>query len=307
MYAPAISETMCDEERSLTKAETNAGPRVNGCNYCAIRGGDGGAREPVFERIGSEMHLGGYTSRQQEAVHIAVTEAVANAYRHGNRRDPEKVIHLWYTVDAARVWIRVADDGRGFDVDGVPDPTAAENLRRPSGRGLFLMRHFVDLVEYNGCGNVVTLVKYRSGSEPIDGSKTTSPAGVTVMLVDGEAIVRRGLRREMKNGSGLTVVGETGDPRRAEELLESLAPVVVLLDLGHPPADGIDVIRRIRERDASVRIVCYSIDASPALAAAALAVGASAYLFKNRLYDEVREAIGRVLCGQTFVSPQIKA
>ena len=57
----------------------------------------------------------------------------------------------------------IADEGRGFDVGAVPDPTAPENLARPSGRGIFLMKTFLDDVRYNEAGNEVTLLKRRPG------------------------------------------------------------------------------------------------------------------------------------------------
>lgn len=119
------------------------------------------AQQTVCREILRGMQLADYTLREQTAVQIGLTEALANAFRHGNASDPSKTVDLSYAVDETRVWIRVADEGPGFALDQVPDPTAPENLSRPSGRGLLLMRSFMDEVKYNDAGNVVTMVKYR--------------------------------------------------------------------------------------------------------------------------------------------------
>ena len=108
------------------------------------------------------MRDAGFSDRDQFAVQLAFAEAVANAVRHGNGSDPHKHVHLRFAVDSQRVWIRVEDEGIGFAVDRVPNPTLTENLERPCGRGLFLIRSYMDTVEHNDCGNVVTMVKCRS-------------------------------------------------------------------------------------------------------------------------------------------------
>jgi serine/threonine-protein kinase RsbW len=66
-------------------------------------------------------------------------------------------------VTAERVLAEVEDEGPGVDPKSVPDPRDPENLERPGGRGLLLMRHYMSSVHYSGRGNVVTLCQYRSG------------------------------------------------------------------------------------------------------------------------------------------------
>ena len=94
---------------------------------------------------------------------VGVTEALANAMIYGNRRDPEKHVHVEVTVDSARCCIQVADQGAGFDPGCVPDPTAPGNRERTGGRGLFLLRRLMDEVHFNECGNAVRLVLHREG------------------------------------------------------------------------------------------------------------------------------------------------
>ena len=92
----------------------------------------------------------------------ALREAVANAVRHGNRKDPARVVRVACTIENSRVTIRVEDEGDGFDPNDIPDPTDPENLLRPSGRGIFYMRQFMNRVDFStapGGGTTVVMVK----------------------------------------------------------------------------------------------------------------------------------------------------
>jgi len=74
-----------------------------------------------------------------------------------------ETVRLAYHVSPERVEIRVADEGAGFDPASVPDPTADENLMRPCGRGIMLMRSYMDEVTFSPVGNEVHMVKCRTG------------------------------------------------------------------------------------------------------------------------------------------------
>jgi serine/threonine-protein kinase RsbW len=78
----------------------------------------------------------------------ALREALANAVRHGNRQNPDQVVRVFFTIEDSTATIRVEDEGDGFDPADVPDPTTPENLLRPSGRGIFYMRQFMNRVEF---------------------------------------------------------------------------------------------------------------------------------------------------------------
>lgn len=95
-------------------------------------------------------------------VDIAVREAVANAIKHGNRQDPTKRVEVDLGLDGESLVIRVEDEGAGFEPGEVSNPLAPENLLKPSGRGIFYMRSFMDEVQYGlrpEGGTVVTLRK----------------------------------------------------------------------------------------------------------------------------------------------------
>jgi serine/threonine-protein kinase RsbW len=81
-------------------------------------------------------------------IHLAAEEAVVNAIRHGNGFDHQKQVHIVCKLSPQRLWLEIADEGTGFDPDLVPDCTQQENLHRPSGRGVMLMRNYMSRVEY---------------------------------------------------------------------------------------------------------------------------------------------------------------
>ena len=95
--------------------------------------------------------------RLQFNLRTALAEVLANAIAYGNCHDPRKQVTVDITCRDAGVRIVVADDGAGFDPLQIPDPTAPQNLSREDGRGLFVLRHLVDRVEFNERGNSVCL------------------------------------------------------------------------------------------------------------------------------------------------------
>jgi serine/threonine-protein kinase RsbW len=91
---------------------------------------------------------------------IAVTEAVNNAIKHGNGGNSSKNILLNLTLNEKLLKFVIKDEGSGFDHNELPDPTAPENLEKPGGRGIFLMKHLSDEVEFRENGKTVELSFY---------------------------------------------------------------------------------------------------------------------------------------------------
>jgi len=91
---------------------------------------------------------------------IAVTEAVNNAIKHGNKSNSGKNVSLALTLSEGMIKFKVEDEGTGFDYHNLPDPTAPENLEKPGGRGIFLMKHLADEVDFSEEGRVVELSFY---------------------------------------------------------------------------------------------------------------------------------------------------
>ena len=108
----------------------------------------------------------GYPEASSFALRLAFEEAVINAFRHGHRGlPPDATIRLAWTVDRNRAVISVTDQGPGFEPDDVPDPTLEQNLERPTGRGIMLMKAYVTEVRYEGRGNQVTMIYDRAAEE----------------------------------------------------------------------------------------------------------------------------------------------
>jgi serine/threonine-protein kinase RsbW len=94
---------------------------------------------------------------------MAVRESMVNAVVHGNRYSANKKVRFSVESDGERFTVRIADEGDGFDFSGLPDPRSPENLMSSSGRGIFLVRSFMDEFEIRRlepAGTEVTLVKY---------------------------------------------------------------------------------------------------------------------------------------------------
>lgn len=91
---------------------------------------------------------------------IAVTEAVNNAIKHGNKGQSTKNVTLALSLEEGLIKFKVEDEGIGFDFHNLPDPTAPENLEKPGGRGIFLMKHLSDEVDFKEQGRVVELSFY---------------------------------------------------------------------------------------------------------------------------------------------------
>ena len=119
---------------------------------------------PHMQRILAELRRLGWQGRDLFGVELALEESLSNAIRHGNRLDESKQVTLECKASQNRFWLRVCDEGPGFQPQLVPDCTSDENLECPGGRGLALIKAYMTHVEYNECGNCVTMEKTRSSA-----------------------------------------------------------------------------------------------------------------------------------------------
>ncbi len=117
------------------------------------------AARRLAEEILGQVQTCGCSEEVCFAIRLALEEALSNAIKHGNRFDRRKKIHVSARIAPDRADITVADEGEGFDPALVPDPTADENLEKPCGRGIMLMRAYMDEVKYNDQGTKVRMVK----------------------------------------------------------------------------------------------------------------------------------------------------
>jgi serine/threonine-protein kinase RsbW len=109
----------------------------------------------------------GFDEDEVPNIAMAVREAAINAVVHGNAYDAAKHITASFESTAGSIVIRIADQGPGLDPDTVPDPLAPENILRGSGRGIFLIRAFMDEVNFRQLhpGTELTLIKRRTPAQ----------------------------------------------------------------------------------------------------------------------------------------------
>ena len=105
----------------------------------------------------------------EDALHwvdVSVREAVANAIKHGNRQSPDKRVQVDFAELEGEVVIQVRDEGEGFSPEELDNPLAPENLTKPSGRGIFFMKSFMDGIEYGAGPEGGTMVTLRKRIQP---------------------------------------------------------------------------------------------------------------------------------------------
>ena len=116
------------------------------------------ARE-VQERIIGLMEQNAWPMRECFGVRLALEEAMVNAIKHGNRMESYKQVFIACELTAEEIMVVIEDQGEGFKPEDVPDPTEDENLENPGGRGIMLIRSFMNAVAYNDRGNRLTMIK----------------------------------------------------------------------------------------------------------------------------------------------------
>ncbi len=124
------------------------------------------AARRLTEEILGRAEAVGYGEDDRFAIRLALEEALINAIRHGNKFDHARKVTVSADIGAKRTTITVCDEGAGFDPAAVPDPTVDENLEKPCGRGIMLMRAYMDEVSYNTRGNEVRMAKRRCSGLP---------------------------------------------------------------------------------------------------------------------------------------------
>ncbi len=119
--------------------------------------------EETASRIAAEA---GFAEEDVMKIAMAVREAAVNAVLHGNAYDPGKKVTLAFERTARDLVITIRDQGNGLDPSRIPDPLAPENLLKTSGRGIFLIRSFMDEVQIqpSRTGTEIKLIKHVHGS-----------------------------------------------------------------------------------------------------------------------------------------------
>jgi len=108
----------------------------------------------------------GFSGEELNDIGIAARECLVNAVTHGNRYSAKKKVHLRILIGGRRLTVEIGDEGKGFTPDAIPDPLAGDNLLRQSGRGILMMRHYMDelsVTERPGGGTQIRMAKSLAG------------------------------------------------------------------------------------------------------------------------------------------------
>ena len=119
----------------------------------------------TIERLMAALESNQWEGRDLFLIQLAVEEAMVNAITHGNKLSDDKVVEVEFRVDPQTTFMRIKDQGAGFNPAAVPDPREDDHLECTNGRGVMLIREFMSEVRYNDRGNEVTMIKHRSKDE----------------------------------------------------------------------------------------------------------------------------------------------
>ena len=114
--------------------------------------------ESVQAELLAQIAARRYDDASRFAIRLALEEALTNAFKHGNNDRPDSTVNLVYRIGPESVELEIEDEGDGFDLHAVPDPTVEENVEIPAGRGIVLMRAFMTDVQFIPPGNRVRMV-----------------------------------------------------------------------------------------------------------------------------------------------------
>jgi serine/threonine-protein kinase RsbW len=156
-HCRARSTSTCEDGGGRTSSARRAtrGGRVLRFEIVSARTAVG----PAVERVLRHVASAGLNESQTANLAIALSEALANAVIHGNGLDPHRQVFVRARVTPGReATVEIRDCGPGFDHARLRDPTSEQNVLLPRGRGIFLMRHLVDDIEYKPPGNCVCLI-----------------------------------------------------------------------------------------------------------------------------------------------------
>ncbi len=118
------------------------------------------AVDPAVQKIMAEVRKTNRVTGKEDDIELALSEALANAVVHGCQCDPTKTVECCVICDEKRgLVIVVRDPGTGFDPALVPAPTEAENIHRHHGRGVYLMNHLMDEVQFHKNGTEIHMIK----------------------------------------------------------------------------------------------------------------------------------------------------
>jgi len=126
-----------------------------------------------------------------------------------------------------------------------------------------------------------------------------------IMLAEDHAILREGLRSLIERQPDMEIIGEAKDGQAAVQMAETLKPDIIIMDVTMPDVSGIEATRQIKANNPGVKIIALSAFDKPDFVLGMVKAGASAYLLKDNLFDELLKAIHAVVQGQSYLCPEV--
>ena len=128
---------------------------------------------------------------------------------------------------------------------------------------------------------------------------------IKILLADDHGIIRQGLRSLLEKQPDIEVVGEAEDGQKAIALVQQFVPDIVIMDITMPSLNGVDATRQITTEFPNVRVIALSIHSNKRFVADMLKAGASGYILKECLFDELIQSIRTIVDGNIYLSPRI--
>ena len=159
-----------EERLRMTIAHTQDGPCIE---LERTLPSEVAAISPFVDKLMRLIRKCGCAAEGENDVEIALREALANAIIHGNHENPGKHVHVRCRCELSEITIAVKDEGRGFDLNKIADPTASENNGSLHGRGIYLMKALMDEVRFEDGGVAVHMRKSTGKAEANDVKKSS--------------------------------------------------------------------------------------------------------------------------------------
>ncbi len=130
-------------------------------------------------------------------------------------------------------------------------------------------------------------------------------ASIKVMIADDHVLVREGIRRLLEFDGDIEIIAEADNGVKCLDILNSVLPEVLLLDINMPQMDGIETLREIRSRKIPVKVLILTVHNESNYLVKAVDIGIDGYLLKNSSSEELKKAIRSVLNGESYIQPEL--